>query len=142
MDWTPLPRQTYPSPTPGFCSLLSAWPVQIISIFKKNGIKQWEGGCVKYFTSIPKKKLQCDKFYTLNHKCIVMLLVLLKYSTLKNDHGGLFGLSEFEFNNTYNFRFIFDYLYISCRFLFLHSSLHTPFVKAGALFVIHRIQVF
>lgn len=80
-------------------------------------------GEVKYFTSIPKKKLQCDKFYTLNHKCIVMLLVVLKHLTLKNDHEGIFGLSEFEFNYTYNFRFIFDYLYISCRFLFFFCTL-------------------
>lgn len=56
--------------------------------------------------------------YALNHKCIVMLLVLLKYITSKNDIGWLFGLSEFEFNKTYNFRFIFENLYISCRFLF------------------------
>lgn len=95
------------------------------------------GGGVKYFTSIPKIKLQCDKFNTLNHKCIVMLLVL------KNDHEGIFCFSEFKFNNTYNFHFIFDYLYIICQFFFfLHPSLHTPYVKAGALFMIHRIRVF
>lgn len=75
--------------------------------------------------------------YALNHKCIVMLLVLLKYITSKNDIGWLFGLSEFEFNKTYNFRFIFENLYISCRFLFFYT-----YIKAGALFMIYRIPVF
>lgn len=35
-------------------------------------------------------ELLVSLIYTLIHKCIVMLLVLLKYLTLKNDHGGLF----------------------------------------------------
>lgn len=60
----------------------------------------------------------------------------------KNWSWGIFDLSKSEFNITYKFRFIFDFLYISCRFLFLHSSLHTPYIKAGELFMINRIRVF
>lgn len=54
---------------------------------------------------------------------------------------GNFWFIKVRINITYKFRFIFDFLYISCRFLFLHSSLHTPYIKAGELFMIHRIRV-
>lgn len=53
---------------------------------------------------------------------------------------GNFWFIKVRINITYKFRFIFDFLYISCRFLFLHSSLHTPYIEGG-LFMIHRIRV-
>lgn len=51
-------------------------------------------------------------------------------------------VNKVQFSNTYNFRLIFDFLHISCRYSFLHSSLHTPYIKAGELFMINRIRVF
>lgn len=50
--------------------------------------------------------------------------------------------ADLKFINTHYFPFISDYCYICCRLLLLQSSLHTPYTRSRALFMLRRIQVF